>query len=178
MRIGQGYDVHRLVEGRRLILGGVEIPYEKGLLGHSDADVLVHAVMDALLGAAALGDIGQHFPDTDPQYEGISSIRLLEMVGQLLDRHHYVIENIDATIVAQRPKLAAYRPAMAANIAAALSLIPVLGIIASIASFIWYIAECILTYRRVRVDNFETVMGFLAVNKKKIRRISSAVVGV
>ena len=122
MRIGQGYDVHRLVEGRRLILGGVEIPYEKGLLGHSDADVLVHAVMDALLGAAALGDIGQHFPDTDPQYEGISSIRLLEMVGQLLDRHHYVIENIDATIVAQRPKLAAYRPAMAANIAAALSL--------------------------------------------------------
>ena len=122
MRIGQGYDVHRLVEGRRLILGGVEIPYEKGLLGHSDADVLVHAVMDALLGAAALGDIGQHFPDTDPRYEGISSICLLEKVGQLLDAHHYVIENIDATIIAQRPKLASYRPAMAANIASALSL--------------------------------------------------------
>ena len=106
MRIGQGYDVHRLVEGRKLILGGVEIPYEKGLLGHSDADVLVHAVMDALLGAAALGDIGQHFPDTDPKYEGISSIRLLRNVGELLEREGYVIENIDATIIAQRPKLA------------------------------------------------------------------------
>lgn len=122
MRIGQGYDVHRLVEGRELILGGVKIPYEKGLLGHSDADVLVHAVMDALLGAAALGDIGQHFPDTDPRYEGILSICLLEKVGQLLDAHHYVIENIDATIIAQRPKLAPYRPEMAANIASALSL--------------------------------------------------------
>ena len=92
MRIGQGYDVHRLVEGRRLILGGVTIPYEKGLLGHSDADVLVHAVMDALLGAGALGDIGQHFPDTDPAYEGISSIELLEKVGELLEENGYVIE--------------------------------------------------------------------------------------
>ena len=122
MRIGQGYDVHRLVEGRKLILGGVEIPYEKGLLGHSDADVLVHAVMDALLGAAALGDIGQHFPDTDPKYEGISSIRLLRKVGELLEREGYVIENIDATIIAQRPKLAPYRPRMAENITRALKL--------------------------------------------------------
>ena len=95
MRIGQGYDVHRLVEERRLILGGVEIPYEKGLLGHSDADVLVHAVMDALLGAAALGDIGQHFPDTDPAYKGISSIELLKHVGALLEEKGYVVENID-----------------------------------------------------------------------------------
>lgn len=100
MRIGQGYDVHRLVEGRKLILGGVEVPYEKGLLGHSDADVLVHAVMDALLGAAALGDIGQHFPDTDPAYEGISSIELLRRVGELLEREGYVVDNIDATIIA------------------------------------------------------------------------------
>jgi len=122
MRIGQGYDVHRLVEGRRLILGGVQVPYEKGLLGHSDADVLVHAVMDALLGAAALGDIGQHFPDTDPRYEGISSIALLKEVGALLETEGYVVENIDATIIAQRPKLAAYRPQMAANIADALHL--------------------------------------------------------
>ena len=122
MRIGQGYDVHRLTEGRKLILGGVEIPYEKGLLGHSDADVLIHAVMDALLGAAALGDIGQHFPDTDPKYKGISSIELLKHVGALLDEHHYIIENIDATIICQKPKLAAYRPQMAANIAEALHL--------------------------------------------------------
>ncbi len=122
MRIGQGYDVHRLVEGRKLILGGVTIPYELGLLGHSDADVLVHAVMDALLGAAALGDIGQHFPDTDPQYKGISSIALLKEVGALLEREGYVIENIDATIIAQRPKLAAYRPQMAENMAEALHL--------------------------------------------------------
>lgn len=122
MRIGQGYDVHRLVEGRDLILGGVTVPYEKGLLGHSDADVLVHAVMDALLGAAALGDIGQHFPDTDPAYKGISSIKLLEAVGKLLEEKGYVIENIDATIIAQRPKLAAYRPQMAENIAHALNL--------------------------------------------------------
>ena len=113
MRIGQGYDVHKLVEGRKLILGGVEIPYEKGLLGHSDADVLVHAVMDALLGAAALGDIGQHFPDTDPEYEGISSIELLKKVGELLEEKGYIVENIDATIIAQRPKLLNYRPAMA-----------------------------------------------------------------
>ena len=112
MRIGQGYDVHRLTEGRKLILGGVEIPYEKGLLGHSDADVLIHAVMDALLGAAALGDIGQHFPDTDPAYKGISSIELLGKVGALLEEKGYVIENIDATIIAQRPKLASYRPQM------------------------------------------------------------------
>ena len=122
MRIGQGYDVHKLVEGRDLILGGVTVPYEKGLLGHSDADVLVHAVMDALLGAAALGDIGQHFPDTDPKYKGISSIALLKEVGALLEAEGYVIENIDAPIIAQRPKLAAYRPQMAENIAKALHL--------------------------------------------------------
>ena len=122
MRVGQGYDVHRLAEGRKLILGGVEVPFEKGLLGHSDADVLVHAVMDALLGAAALGDIGQHFPDTDPAYEGISSIELLNHVGELLERKGYVIENIDATVIAQRPKLAPYRPRMAENIAKALKL--------------------------------------------------------
>lgn len=122
MRIGQGYDVHRLVEDRKLILGGAEIPYEKGLLGHSDADVLVHAVMDALLGAAALGDIGQHFPDTDPAYKGISSIELLKHVGKLLDEHGYVIENIDSTIIAQKPKLANYRPLMTLNIAEALGL--------------------------------------------------------
>lgn len=122
MRIGQGYDVHRLVEGRSLILGGVDVPYEKGLLGHSDADVLVHAVMDALLGAAALGDIGRHFPDSDPAYKGISSIELLKRVGGLLEEKGYVIENIDATIIAQRPKLAPYRPQMAVNIAEALKL--------------------------------------------------------
>lgn len=122
MRIGQGYDVHRLVEGRDLILGGVTVPYEKGLLGHSDADVLVHAVMDALLGAAALGDIGQHFPDTDPEYRGISSIALLEKVGALLEQEGYVVENIDATVIAQRPKLLSYRPQMAQNIADALHL--------------------------------------------------------
>ena len=96
MRIGMGYDVHRLVEGRKCILGGVEIPYEKGLLGHSDADVLIHAVMDALLGAAALGDIGKHFPDTDPAYAGISSMKLLEHVGMLLEENLFLIENIDA----------------------------------------------------------------------------------
>ena len=122
MRIGQGYDVHRLVQDRPLILGGVEVPYEKGLLGHSDADVLLHAVMDALLGAAALGDIGQHFPDTDPAYKGISSVELLKKVGGLLDEKGFVIENIDSTIIAQRPKLASYRPQMAANIADALHL--------------------------------------------------------
>lgn len=124
MRIGQGYDVHRLTEGRKLILGGVEIPYEKGLLGHSDADVLVHAVMDALLGAAALGDIGQYFPDTDPAYKGISSIALLKKVGELLEEKGYVVENIDATVIAQRPKLAPYRETMAKNIAQALHLDP------------------------------------------------------
>ena len=122
MRIGIGYDVHRLVEDRKLILGGVEIPYEKGLLGHSDADVLVHAVMDALLGAAALGDIGQHFPDTDPEYKGISSIRLLEKVGELLKEKGYTVGNIDSIIVAQRPKLLPYRPQMAENMAKALGI--------------------------------------------------------
>ena len=122
MRIGQGYDVHRLVEGRRLIIGGVDIPYEKGLLGHSDADVLLHAVMDALLGAAALGDIGQHFPDSDERYKGISSIELLKKVGRILQENGYMIENIDSTVIAQRPKLLPYRPQMAENIAAALGI--------------------------------------------------------
>ena len=122
MRIGQGYDVHRLVEGRKLILGGVEIPYEKGLLGHSDADVLLHAVMDALLGAAALGDIGQHFPDSDERYKGISSVELLKEVGKILQENGYLIENIDSTVIAQRPKLLPYRPQMAENIAAALGI--------------------------------------------------------
>lgn len=122
MRVGMGYDVHKLVEGRKLILGGVEIPYEKGLLGHSDADVMVHAVMDALLGAAALGDIGLHFPDNDPKYEGASSIRLLEYVGELLEKHGFVIENIDATIIAQRPKMRPYIDQMRENMAKALKI--------------------------------------------------------
>ena len=122
MRIGQGYDVHRLVEGRKLIIGGVDIPYEKGLLGHSDADVLLHAVMHALLGAAALGDIGQHFPDSDERYKGISSIALLKEVGKILQENGYMIENIDSTVIAQRPKLLPYRPQMAENIAAALGI--------------------------------------------------------
>jgi len=122
MRIGIGYDVHRLVEGRKLILGGVEIPYEKGLLGHSDADVLVHAVMDALLGAAALGDIGQHFPDNDPAYKGISSILLLQKVGELLKTNGYCVVNIDSIVIAQRPKLLPYRPQMAENMAKALGI--------------------------------------------------------
>ena len=122
MRIGQGYDVHRLVEGRKLIIGGVDIPYEKGLVGHSDADVLLHAVMDALLGAAALGDIGQHFPDSDERYKGISSIALLKEVGKILQENGYMIENIDSTVIAQRPKLLPYRPQMAENIAAALGI--------------------------------------------------------
>lgn len=117
MRIGTGYDVHRLTEGRELILGGVLIPYEKGLLGHSDADVLVHAVMDALLGAAALGDIGCHFPDSDEKYRGISSLKLLEYVSELLQAEHYLIGNIDATIIAQRPKLAGFLPQMVDNMA-------------------------------------------------------------
>ena len=106
MRIGMGYDVHKLVENRDLILGGVKIPYEKGLLGHSDADVLLHAIMDALLGAAALGDIGKHFPDTDPAYKGASSMELLKQVGALIEQKLYVVGNIDATIIAQRPKMA------------------------------------------------------------------------
>ena len=122
MRVGMGYDVHRLTEGRDLILGGVKIPYEKGLLGHSDADVLAHAVMDALLGAAALGDIGMHFPDTDPKYKGISSIRLLEQVAALLDEQKYLIENIDATIIAQKPKMLPHIETMRKNIAEALKI--------------------------------------------------------
>ena len=122
MRIGMGYDVHRLQEGRKLIMGGVEIPYEKGLLGHSDADVLVHAVMDALLGAAALGDIGKHFPDTDPAYKGISSILLLQKVGELLEEQCFLIENIDATIIAQAPKMRPHIDQMRQNMADALKI--------------------------------------------------------
>lgn len=108
MRIGMGYDVHKLADNRAMIIGGIEIPYEKGLLGHSDADVLLHAIMDALLGAAALGDIGKHFPDTNEKYKGISSIELLKAVGTLLEENLYVIENIDATIIAQKPKMLPY----------------------------------------------------------------------
>ena len=122
MRIGHGYDVHRLVEDRKLILGGVDVPFEKGLLGHSDADVLTHAVMDAVLGAAALGDIGQHFPDNDPAYAGADSLKLASHVAQILKEHGYRIENIDATILCQRPKLAPHIPAMRANLAAAFGL--------------------------------------------------------
>ena len=122
MRVGMGYDVHKLVEDRKLILGGVEIPYEKGLLGHSDADVLLHAIMDALLGAAALGDIGRHFPDTDERYRGISSVRLLAYVDQLLEENGYSVGNIDATIIAQKPKMASYIPKMRENIANTLGL--------------------------------------------------------
>ena len=120
MRVGMGYDVHKLVEGRDLIMGGVKIPYEKGLLGHSDADVLLHAISDALLGAAALGDIGKHFPDTDPKYKGADSLKLLEHVGNLIEEKLYVIGNIDATIIAQRPKMAPHIPQMRENIAKAL----------------------------------------------------------
>lgn len=122
MRIGMGYDVHKLVEGRDLILGGVTIPWEKGLLGHSDADVLIHAVMDALLGAAALGDIGKHFPDTDPAYKGISSILLLEHVAALLKENGYAVGNIDATIIAQKPQMAPHIPQMRRNMAEALGI--------------------------------------------------------
>lgn len=122
MRIGMGYDVHRLVEGRDLIIGGVKLPYEKGLLGHSDADVLLHAIMDALLGAAALGDIGKHFPDSDPAYKGISSIKLLKKVGELLWENKFLIENIDATIIAQAPKMRPYIDTMRENIAKALDI--------------------------------------------------------
>lgn len=122
MRIGLGYDVHRLVEGRDLIIGGVNIPYEKGLLGHSDADVLLHAIMDSLLGASALGDIGKHFPDTDPRFKGISSIKLLEEVGNLLSVNRYSINNIDATIIAQKPKMAPFIQQMRENIANALNI--------------------------------------------------------
>ncbi len=112
-----GYDVHKLTEDRKLILGGVEIPHTLGLLGHSDADVLLHAIMDALLGAAALGDIGKHFPDTDERYRGISSLKLLEHVAELLEQEHYIIENIDATVIAQKPKLRPYIEEMEQNIA-------------------------------------------------------------
>lgn len=122
MRIGMGYDVHRLTQGRPLIMGGVEIPYEKGLLGHSDADVLLHAVMDALLGAAALGDIGKHFPDTDPAYRGISSMELLKHVGKLLEDGCFLVENIDATIIAQAPKMRLHIDRMRRNIADALKI--------------------------------------------------------
>ena len=122
MRIGMGYDVHRLAEDRDLIIGGVKIPYEKGLLGHSDADVLLHAIMDALLGAAALGDIGQHFPDTDPEYEGADSLKLLAEVGKILRDAGYQIGNIDATVIAQRPKLMPYLPEMRQNVAGALGI--------------------------------------------------------
>ena len=122
MRVGMGYDVHRLTEGRKLILGGVEIPYEKGLLGHSDADVLLHAVMDALLGAAGLGDIGFHFPDSDERYRGADSLQLLKRVGEMLEEQSWVISNVDATVIAQRPKIAPFKEQMRKNIAAALNL--------------------------------------------------------
>ena len=122
MRIGHGYDVHKLVEGRDLILGGVKIPYEKGLLGHSDADVLLHAVSDSLLGAAALGDIGKHFPDTDPAYKGADSLELLRVVGEKVKEAGYQVSNIDVTMIAQRPKLAPHIPTMRENIARVLAL--------------------------------------------------------
>lgn len=122
MRIGHGYDVHRLVKDRRLIMGGVGIPYELGLLGHSDADVLVHAIMDALLGAAALGDIGRHFPDSDDKYRGADSIELLRAVAGLLEERGYIISNIDATIIAQRPKMAPHIEQMRKNISLAVNL--------------------------------------------------------
>ena len=120
MRIGTGYDVHKLVEGRKLIMGGVEIPYEKGLLGHSDADVLVHAIMDALLGAAALGDIGLHFPDTDERYKGADSLMLMREVRKILEEHYFLIENVDSTIIAQAPKMKPHIKQMRRNIAEAL----------------------------------------------------------
>jgi 2-C-methyl-D-erythritol 2,4-cyclodiphosphate synthase len=119
VRVGTGYDVHRLVLGRKLVIGGVEIPFEKGLLGHSDADVLLHAICDALLGASGLGDIGRHFPDSAPKYQGVSSLMLLEEVRRLIDEAGFRVSNIDATIVAEKPKMAPHIPAMAANIAAA-----------------------------------------------------------
>ena len=122
MRIGSGYDVHRLAEGRKLIIGGVEITYEKGLLGHSDADVLIHAVMDSILGAAALGDIGRHFPDTDSEFKDISSIKLLKKVLSLIKNNNYCIINLDATIIAQKPKMSPYIEAMRRNIADALEI--------------------------------------------------------
>lgn len=124
LRIGQGYDVHRLTEGRALILGGVTVPYERGLDGHSDADVLTHAIMDALLGAAGLGDIGRHFPDTDPQYKGADSLELLRQVYRKISEKGYRVGNIDVTMIAQRPKLKDYIPQMQANIAAAVGTAP------------------------------------------------------
>ena len=124
MRIGMGYDVHKLVEDRELILGGVKIPHTLGLLGHSDADVLLHAIMDALLGAAAMGDIGKHFPDTDPAYEGASSMKLLERVRDLITEKGYVVDNIDATVIAQKPKLRPYIEEMEQNIAKTLAISP------------------------------------------------------
>lgn len=124
LRIGHGYDVHRLVEGRKLVLGGVDIPWEKGLLGHSDADVLIHAVMDALTGAARLGDIGKLFPDTDPAYAGISSLKLLAEVGRLLGENGFSVVNVDATLLAQAPKVGPYKRQMAENMAAALGIAP------------------------------------------------------
>ena len=122
MRVGMGYDVHKLVHDRKLILGGVEIPYEKGLLGHSDADVLVHAIMDSLLGAAALGDIGRHFPDTDEKFKGACSMELLKRVGKMLDDNNYLIGNIDATVIAQRPKLSPYIEEMRKKISGVLNI--------------------------------------------------------
>ena len=122
MRIGMGYDVHKLVENRKLIIGGVEIQFEKGLLGHSDADVLLHAIMDSLLGACALGDIGKHFPDTDPKFNGISSLKLLEETGNLISKKGYSINNIDATIIAQRPKMSPHIELMRKNIAETLNI--------------------------------------------------------
>ena len=122
MRVGMGYDVHRLTEDRELIIGGVKIPYEKGLLGHSDADVLLHAIMDAMLGAAALGDIGSHFPDTDVKFKDADSMELLRRVGDMIEEEHYIVENIDATIIAQRPKMRPYIEQMRANIADALGI--------------------------------------------------------
>lgn len=124
IRVGYGYDVHRLIEGRKCIIGGVDIPFEKGLLGHSDADVLLHAITDALLGAAALGDIGSHFPDTDPQWEGANSLLLLKEAGRLVRQAGWQVNNIDSTVVAQRPKLAPHIGQMRENIAAALELSP------------------------------------------------------
>lgn len=124
MRIGHGYDVHRLVEGRRLILGGVDVPYERGLLGHSDADVLTHAVMDALLGAAGLGDIGKLFPDSDPAYEGADSLALLAQVVKVIKEKGFTVGNVDATVIAQRPKLAGYIPAMRENLARTMEISP------------------------------------------------------
>ena len=124
MRIGHGYDVHRLVEERKLILGGVDIPYEKGLLGHSDADVLTHAVMDALLGAAGLGDIGKHFPDTDPTYKGADSLKLLDHVMEVLRENGWQVGNVDATVIAQRPKLASFIPQMRDNLAVRMGIAP------------------------------------------------------